>query len=158
MNRIFKETQKFNQWWLWLILFAAILFPLYFFANASSEDRKHLLVLTIVFLVEGVILLVFWMIQLRTEIDSKKISVHFYPFMRKTFLWNEVDSAKVVNYGFVGGWGIRFFTKYGTVFNIRGNKGLALKRKNGKKFLVGTQKEEELKKFLSSLQEKHHFV
>src|SRR5690554_7570605 len=48
--------------------------------------------------------------------------------------------------GFVGGWGIRFTMKYGTVYNIKGNKGLFVKLKNGKTFIVGTQKPEELEK------------
>lgn len=60
-------------------------------------------------------------------------------------LCKDIKSAKVVNYGFVGGWGIRLWTAYGTVYNIKGNKGLAIELFNGEKFLIGTQKENELK-------------
>ncbi len=50
------------------------------------------------------------------------------------------------------GWlGIWLFTKYGTVYNTRGNKGLALELKNGKKFLIGTQKMEELSEVVGNV-------
>ena len=68
--------------------------------------------------------------------------------MKKRVGWNEIKSTKVVNCGLVGGWGIRLWTKYGTVYNTKGNKGLAIELKNGKKFLIGTQKETELNKIL----------
>lgn len=50
-----------------------------------------------------------------------------------------------MNYGFVGGWGVRLWTAFGTVYNVRGKMGLAIKLKDGTKFLIGTQKEMELK-------------
>ena len=57
----------------------------------------------------------------------------------------------MINYGFVGGWGIRLFTDYGTVYNTRGNKGLALKLQNGKRLVIGTQREDELKSVIQKL-------
>ena len=75
----------------------------------------------------------------------------FFPFTRIRVEWNEIKNAKVVNYGFVGGWGIRLWTQYGTVYNMKGNKGLAIELKTGKKFLIGTQKEVELDNFLEEM-------
>lgn len=68
----------------------------------------------------------------------------FFPFVKKTTKWTDMKKAEVINYGFVGGWGIRLRTKYGTVYNIKGNKGLAIELLNGKKYLIGTQKETEM--------------
>ena len=62
--------------------------------------------------------------------------------------WKEIKKVEIVTYGFVGGWGIRLWTKYGTVYTIKGNKGLAIELLNGKKFLIGTQKETELNKIV----------
>jgi hypothetical protein len=87
--------------------------------------------------------------KLKTEIDRHGIRWEFIPFIKKRVSWSEVKSAKTVNYGFVGGWGIRLGTRYGTVYNTRGNKGLAVELKNGKKFCIGTQKEPELNKVLA---------
>ena len=72
--------------------------------------------------------------QLKTTVDRNGIEMRFVPFIYKKITWNEIESAEVLNYGFVGGWGIRLWTKYGTVYNIKGNKGLAIKLKNGKQF------------------------
>ena len=59
--------------------------------------------------------------------------------------------AEIVNYEFVGGWGIRLWTKYGTVYNTKGDKGLAIELQNGKKFLIGTQKATELSKIIEKV-------
>ena len=77
--------------------------------------------------------------------------MNFFPFKKKRVEWNEIKNTKVINYGFVGGWGIRLWTKYGTVYNMKGNKGLAIELKNGKKFLIGTQKETELRNVMEKM-------
>ena len=61
------------------------------------------------------------------------------------------NKAKVdLDYGFIGGYGIRLWTKYGTVYNTSGKIGLAITLNNGDKFLIGTQKSDELKLFLEN--------
>jgi hypothetical protein len=87
---------------------------------------------------------------LETKIDQKEIRIQFFPFTNKVVEWKDVKSAEVIKYGFVG-YGIRLFTKYGTVYNTKGNKGLALELKNGKKLLVGTQKIEEMKEVVRNV-------
>ena len=76
-----------------------------------------------------------------------------FPFIKKRVSWKEIKSAEVVNYGFVGGWGIRLWTNFGTVYNIKRNKGLAIELTNGKKFLIGTQKETEMNKVMEEIRE-----
>jgi hypothetical protein len=76
--------------------------------------------------------------------------MRFVPFLKKNIKWNELKSMKIVNYGFVG-YGIRLGSKYGTVYNINGNKGLAIELKNGKKFVIGTQNETELNSTLKKM-------
>lgn len=67
------------------------------------------------------------------------------PFIKnRQFLWAEIESANVIEYGFVGGWGIRMGTKYGTVYNVKGKMGIQIILKSGKKFVIGTQKHKEL--------------
>jgi hypothetical protein len=73
------------------------------------------------------------------------------PFVKKTIYWRDVEKAEVINYGWVGGWGLRKSRKYGTVYNTSGSKGLHLVLKNGKQMVIGTQKEKELKAFLEQL-------
>lgn len=153
----FKEEQKFTQWWLWLILIGIGIFPVIGiykqlilgekFGNKPMSDLELILFSVSIF---GLITL-FGLMRLRTEIDQKEIRMSYTPFTKRNVEWKDIESVKIVNYGFVG-WGIRLWTKYGTVYNTKGNKGLAIELKNGEKFLIGTQKEAELEKLIKQYQ------
>lgn len=146
----FKEEQKFTQWWLWIFLIGIGVFPLFGiykqlivgdkFGDKPMSDSG----LIISFLLTFSIIAFFWFMRLKTEIDQKEIRVNFFPFVKKRISWKEIKSIEIVNYGFVG-FGIRLWTKYGTVYNTKGNIGLAIELLNGEKYLIGTQKENEMK-------------
>ena len=151
MKILFKEEQRFNQWWLKVILIGLGIIPTYgiykqLILKEAFGDHPMSDIRLIVFSLSIYSLIVFLLIiKLKTEITSSEITIRFYPLLKKKVYWHEIESAKVVNYGFVGGWGIRLWTAYGTVYNIKGKMGLAIKMKDGKKILIGTQKEIELK-------------
>ena len=157
MKLLFQEQQKFNQWWLWLLLATVALVPFYAFLQifTTSDDIGEKLLnnksILIPFAVFMVVIGFFLITKLKTEIDQEELRLKFFPFTKKTVKWSEVKSANVIQYGFVGGWGIRLYTQYGTVYNTRGNKGLAIELKNGDKFLLGTQKQIELTKIIEKL-------
>lgn len=146
----FKEEQKFTQWWLWLILLPIGLLPIIGiykqiilgepFGDKPMPDIGLIIFTIFIFSLLGL----FKVMKLKTNIDNDKIEMSFFPFVKKTTKWTDMKKAEVINYGFVGGWGIRLRTKYGTVYNIKGNKGLAIELLNGKKYLIGTQKETEM--------------
>lgn len=150
----FIEEQKFTQWWLWLILIAIGILPIIGIYNRLILGEKFGdkpmsdfgLIIFCVFIF-GLIAM-FWFMRLKTEIDQNEIRMNFFPFVKKRINWKDIKKVEIVNYGFVGGWGIRLGTKYGTVYNTKGNKGLAIELLNGKKFLIGTQKETELNKIV----------
>jgi uncharacterized protein with PQ loop repeat len=149
MESEFKEKQKFTQWWLWLFLIGIGLFQVYglFKQLIKGEDfgDKPMSDIGLIFfaiLPFGVIIL-FWFMKLETEIDQKEIRIKFSPLVKKSVKWENVKSATVLNYKFVG-FGIRLFTTYGTVYNTKGNTGLAIELKNGEKILIGTQRGDEI--------------
>ena len=133
MKIAFQEEQRFTQWWLWLIVIGTACLPIYGiykqmilgepFGNKPMPDF-----VLILFLVFALGLVVFFAImQLKTEIDQDGIRINYIPFNKNLNIkWSEIEKAEVLNYGFVGGWGIRLGTKYGTVYNTKGNKGLAI--------------------------------
>ncbi len=151
----FKEEQKFTQRWLWLILLPIGFLPIIgiykqiilgeSFGNKPMSNIGLIIFAIFIFSLFGL----FIFMKLKTDIDNDKIEMSFFPFVKKTTKWTDIKKVEVVNYGFVGGWGIRLWTKYGTVYNIRGNKGLAIELLNGKKYLIGTQKETEMKKIVN---------
>jgi hypothetical protein len=157
MKTEFTEEQKFTQWWLWLILIAIGMLPVYGIykqliigEDFGSKPLSNLgLIIFSVFVF--CFILLFYFMRLKTEIDQQEIRMRFFPFVQKSIPWSEIKDAKLVNYGFVGGWGIRLWTSYGTVYNTKGDKGLAIELLDGKKFLIGTQREADLQKFLERL-------
>ena len=156
MESNFKEEQKFTQWWLQTILIVIGLIFIYGIYSQLILDKpfgdnplSDIWLIIFALFIFGLIIL-FWALRLKTEIDKEEIRINFIPLFKKTIRWKDVESAKIVNYGFIGGWGIRLFTKYGTAYNIKGDKGLALVLKNGKRILIGTQKEAELDLIIKS--------
>ena len=149
MNTIFKEVQRFKQWWLWSLLVGITLIPLIGiyqqiimgkpFGNKPMSDAG-LIVFAFIMLL---FLYWFYSLKLTTRIDEKGIYFYFFPLVKRSYAWNEVANAEVVRYGYVG-WGIRFGSKYGTVYNTQGREGLAVELKNGKKFVIGSAKSKEL--------------
>ncbi|WP_277631633.1 hypothetical protein [Avrilella dinanensis] len=153
MKPLFTEKQRFNQWWVWLliILTLGVPFIVFFQLIISGEAISDNLAIIFSLIIPIACIYLIYITQLKTEITRESISFQFVPFVKRSYFLSEIQSVKVINYGFVGGWGIRFTTKYGTVYNIKGNKGLYVHLKDGKTFIIGTQKPEELEKVIEQL-------
>jgi hypothetical protein len=92
----------------------------------------------------------FWFLELRTEIDQRGIRVRLRPISTKILKWEDIKQVEPVSYGFVG-YGLRLSLKYGIVYNARGNKGLAIYLKNGRKYLIGTQVQDRMIQTITEL-------
>ena len=150
MKPLFIEKQRFNQWWLWILLATSLAVPAILLFKEATEKSGGFSGLIIILSV----ILLFVVLQMRTIVTKDAIQLTYFPFVNKTINLSDIDTMKVINYGFVGGWGIRLWTKYGTVYNTRGNKGLHIKLKNGKQLVIGTQKPQELEKVIEQLNNK----
>lgn len=129
------------------------------YTKASSELRQDDLLITlgiIAFVITLVVLFIL-SIKLETRIDERGIHYRFVPF-----IWNwqliavsQILSAEVIKYNPIlhyGGWGYRIsIIGKGRAINIRGNRGIFVIRKNGKKMMIGTQKPEEAGRTLQQL-------
>ena len=80
-------------------------------------------------------------IELRTEVDGRGIRVRLRPIATHVFKWENIERVEPITYGFVG-YGLRFSFKYGTVYNIKGNRGVAVYLKDGGRFVIGSQRQE----------------
>lgn len=145
---LFQETQRFNQWWLWVILVISLLVPVVLMVMDTDGIGEANKLIPIALLI-AVFLFIF-VLRLKTIITQDKITIHFFPLVKKEFLWEELTQAQVIDYGFIGGWGIRLWTAYGTAYNVRGSKGLHIKTAD-KQYVIGTQKEEELRSSIAHL-------
>ncbi len=150
MNKlVFIENQRFTQSWLWLLILGFMLF-------VAVVGKPIAVLITL-----GTCIL-FYMMYLKTEFRAKGIRYRFVPFHGKDRLieWNEIEEYYIRQYNPImeyGGWGIKFSHK-GMVLNTKGNMGLQLILKNGRKILIGTQRADELDDFLRSLDIRNDLV
>jgi hypothetical protein len=142
----FKETQQFAPWALWLMRVMALLVIVVFVIIYLEFELSPLYtaILVVAFVVSFLPCLLLEISRLRTEVNKAGVSVNFAPFAKKQFDWSDIKSAEVIDYGFVGGWGVRMGTKYGTIYSTQGKEGLSLGLKSGKKVVVGTQRKAEM--------------
>jgi hypothetical protein len=92
-------------------------------------------------------------LKLYTRMDA--MGVHFrmkpFHFKEQTIAWEDIDQIHVRKYSPIleyGGWGMRY-DRNGKAFNVRGNYGIQIVKKNGKKVLIGTQRPEDAARQLS---------
>lgn len=160
-NFLFTEKQKFTQWWLWLILLSIngmFLYGIYrqiilneVFGDKPMSDEG----LLFMFVFTVFLSLFFVIMRLETKLDNEAIYVRLFPLHLKFkhFKWDELDKAYVRKYNPItefGGWGLRLGLN-GKAYNVKGNKGLQLEFKTGKKLLIGTCKVHELDAVLRKL-------
>ncbi|SIR24305.1 hypothetical protein [Maribacter ulvicola] len=162
----FKETQKFTQWWLWLIILAPIVLAvfniissvLYVFGGYSPEGSGNVSISWIsgrvsifqfIFILIYILTILFLALsKLKVVVLNNEIKIRHLLFFKKVIGLNDISNYQITNYDFVG-YGIRKTKKYGTVYNVKGKEGVSIILNNGKKYLIGSQKPEQLLKSLS---------
>lgn len=152
---IYKEQQRFKQFWLWIILLSAAgIFWAGFiyqvllggkFGNNPASDVQ----LTILFALMGIALpYFFYRMKLVIEVQPGELRVRLWPFHMQpvTIPLHLVRSFESITYNPIrdyGGWGIRWGFK-GKAYNMSGNKGVLLFFYNKKPLLIGSQNPREL--------------
>jgi len=167
----FKEEQKFGSVSLYvsmgLIYAATVGFLLYGnilqfvyhqpWGDNPVSDNGLILMTVLILVVLAVSAYLLFGSRLVTEINSKGIMYNFYPFFKKEkhiskdlIITHELRKYKpIMEYG---GWGIKKGQKgRGDAFNVKGNIGLQLVLKDGKKVLFGTQRPDALKRAMMKL-------
>ncbi|WP_340065597.1 hypothetical protein [Ascidiimonas aurantiaca] len=158
--KVFQENQKFTQLWLWIILlginglFAYGLYQQLVLEKNFGTNSMSNLGMIIAASLMVLLTVFFYNLELRTYIDRLQIHIHFFPLFKRTYKWEDIESAEVVK-RLVLGYGIRFSPE-GTVFNVKGNRLLKLTFRDGKTLLIGTQKPEALITFLKGMRPKNH--
>lgn len=145
----FTETQRFKQWWLWLLLIGLSAGSIYSSMRQIIYEQPvgdnpmgntGLVITSVLIILLNVLFLMF---KLETHMDEEGIHVRFFPFQFKfrTYRWSDVDECTTRQYSPIseyGGWGLRGWGS-NRALNISGNKGIQLIFKNGNKLLIGTQ-------------------
>ena len=145
---MFKEIQRFDQWWLRLLLIVILciaISPLVMDYDTVILSRFELASVILSILVILGLFIGFWYIfKLETTIDETGVTYRFVPFHIKSRFrsWAEIKSATVRKYNPIreyGGWGYRIsFTKR-KALTTKGNRGIQLVFQDGNELLLGTQ-------------------
>lgn len=156
-HSLFSERQRFNQWWIWLLVVALSVMPVFelvrrITAHQLSISDPAMLVETFI---PFVLLLLIFNLRLDTKITKEGVSVRFIPFIWKYrhYSFETIDKLYLRQYkpiGEYGGWGLRGFGN-NRALNIAGNKGVQIVFADGRRLLIGTQKPEEIKAVLIML-------
>jgi hypothetical protein len=144
----FAEVQPFDHVWIWALLgieTLVILLPLIL-------TGQPWWVILVAMSVMALSLSMISALKLRTRIDDYGVHWKMTPFhwKEKTISWEDMDSIHVRTYAPIaeyGGWGIRI-GRAGTAYNVKGNQGIQIVKKNGKRILIGTQQAEEVARVL----------
>jgi hypothetical protein len=148
----FSEEQRFDQIWLWTIMgiqLLIIMVPL-----ALTGQSWWTMVITFLAMILSMVLL--GSLKLNTWMDAEGVhyKMKLFHWRVRTILWDEIDQIQVRKYAPVkeyGGWGVRY-GQSGRAYNVRGNYGIQIIKKDGKRVLIGTQKPEEAADYLSAKQ------
>ena len=157
---LFREVQRFRQWWLWLVVAIGPLTVWYStyrrFVLGERTGTRQLSdnpLLPLWVLIGIGLPLLFGIARLVTEVRNDGLYVRFFPFHFSClrFPISSIRSYEARTYsplGEYGGWGIRYGWN-GKAYNVSGNQGIQFELHNGKRFLVGSQRPLE---FLAALQ------
>lgn len=160
---LFREVQRFRQWWLWLVIAIG---PLTVW---HSTYRRFILgerigtrqladnPLLVLWVAIGIGLpLLFYSARLITEVRTDGIYIRFFPFHLSflRFAFDSIKACEARTYSPIweyGGWGIRYGWN-GKAYNVSGNQGIQLELNGGKRILIGTQRPMEFLAALRSLE------
>ncbi len=159
---IFREVQRFRQWWVWILLLFVMGMAWYGavqqivlkkpFGSNPAPDA----IMIMIWAIFGVFFpLIFYSMRLVTEVRSDGLYIRFFPlqFHEQKISFEEIKKYEIRTYSALkeyGGYGIRY-GKNGKAFNVSGNKGIQLELQDGKQLLIGTQRPEEFASALASM-------
>lgn len=166
---LFKESQRFKQILLWVLLISIFVFvsiPAIYglikqlfwgepFGNRPMSNEGLIVVTTVSVLIPFFIIILFGIMKLETVIKSDGIYVRFFPFHTKYkyFSLAELNKCYVRKYSAVGeygGWGMKGWGNNKSL-SVSGDQGIQLEIKEGKKLLIGTHDSDEVSKVLLQL-------
>lgn len=152
----FEETQGIRKWWIWvpaillLLFFGYALTQQLLYNNPIGDQPMSDTGLIVISLLTFLVFAGFFTLKLHTRIDERDIKLRFGFLWRGNYSWSQVQSAQIIRYGWAG-YGLRLSKKHGTLLSMGGNYGLQLQLQNGDTVTIGTQRKNELEKFVNEI-------
>jgi hypothetical protein len=163
--KIFSEEQKPNKWIrlifsLDLFVFIGIIIFVIHYLHSQNKpiEPTTVIILALVGIIPISMSILIGMCKLETRVCTDGLYVRLFPLHInfKKFPFEDISECYAREYKPIaeyGGWGIRYGNG-GKAYNMRGNKGMQIVFKNGKKLLIGSQKPEEFAAAINSVVKK----
>lgn len=159
---IFREVQRFRQWWIWLIIGFSTLLMWYFFMTQivlnkpiGGEPAPNWFIISFWLFFGLAFPYFFWIVKLIVEVRTDELLIHLFPLRKRVIPLSQIQSFEAQKYNPIldyGGWGWRQgWGGKGVAFNVRGNRGVFLVLESGEKIMVGSQKADELAAAIASV-------
>ena len=154
-NPVFYEQQRFSSP-LSLIVVCSLVAAVVILVSVAAVAQHPLDASDIVSIIVGAIAAMaivplFLLAKLETEVHSDRLRVRLFPFhiRYREISAEDLSECYARTYKPIreyGGWGIRcsFRKGAGRAYNMKGNQGVQLVFKDGKRLLIGSQKPDEL--------------
>ena len=161
---LYSEQQRFQQKWVlaiclttpisFLFLSSLSLRQIWQTDSFSNSAETTFLICTLSGFITMLIPILIRRIGLNTRVSKQGLSLRFIPFHRheRTYLFENILCVEAVQYRPIrdyGGWGIRI-GRNGRAYNVSGNMGVMINLKDGKTFLIGSQKSEILAQIITN--------
>ena len=139
----FEEEQPFSQVWLWALMGAETLIVLL----PMVLMKVGIPIIALAALLMLVTLVLMGSLKLKTRIDDEGVhyKMNVVHWKEQTIPWSDIEQIYVREYSPIkeyGGWGVRY-GRHGKAYNVKGNYGIQVVKKNGKRVLIGTQQPDE---------------
>ena len=151
---LFREVQRFRDvWWIMLLVLGLAAMQWWFFlvqiiggrplGNNPAPDAVVLLI----WLLFGIGLPVFFLVLgLEVEVSPNAVTIRFTPLFVRVIDPREIAGVEPLTYRPLvefGGWGVRGWGGR-VAYNVRGNQGVELTLRDGRRILIGTQRATDL--------------
>lgn len=135
-----------------MTLYAAIQQLLFKTPVGSNPAPNYIVVLA--FVTTFSILVLFRIMYLQIIVETKSLTIIFYPFVKKPIPVQDIHHLEMVKHNSFteyGGWGIRYGSK-GWAYNVGGNLGVKI-HLNNESILVGIKNEKQFQNLIDQYDE-----
>jgi hypothetical protein len=148
---IFREQQRFiNKRLSFTLFLIACVFTTFVFISGfmrGSEIVGPVIMILVIYL--------FYRLELIVEVRHSSLLIRFSPLIKRNVPLSDIIGCDVRTYRPIieyGGWGIRrSWRGKGKAYNVKGNRGVQLKLRDGESILIGSQRPEELEAAMRSV-------
>jgi hypothetical protein len=150
----FCETQRFRQWWIWLIVLGVAAFAWYGFiqqvllGQLFGTNPAPDWAVWLIWLAFGIgFPAFFYSIRLIVAVGTDHLLIQYIPFFSRSIPFQEIERFEARTYRPIreyGGWGLRWAGTQKRAYNVSGNQGVEVFLRDDHQIMLGSQRAQEL--------------